>query len=193
MSSKRETKFTEKIRAPPPPVVSSVVPEGSWASSICIDDFTLEGGDEADDDDNLAYRRLLHSMYLNQESSFSVFKFSLCPPGGREGGVNLSLKVLHVEDTFFFYLDTKNLSSFSTQLLTSLLDHAESISVYTVYCMIPVALPDSQRKSIIKSFQMMSFQLLHPLKNPLHTNNGPQYSFLKYCIHSDSDSDQDID
>ena len=77
--------------------------------------------------------------------------------------------------------------------LTSLLDHAESISVYTVYCMIPVALPDSQRKSIIKSFQMMSFQLLHPLKNPLHTNNGPQYSFLKYCIHSDSDSDQDID
>ncbi|XP_003388581.1 PREDICTED: uncharacterized protein LOC100638862 [Amphimedon queenslandica] len=192
MSSKRETKFTEKIRAPPPPVISTVVPEGgSW--TICIDDFTLEGGEEADDDDNLAYRRLLHSLYLDQESSFSVFKFSLCPPGGKEGGVNLSLRVLHVEDTFFFYLDTKNLSSFSTQFLTSLLDYAESINVLTVYCLIPVALPDPQRKSIIKSFQMMSFQLVHPLKNPLRTNNGPQYSFLKYCIHSDSDSDQDTD
>ena len=76
--------------------------------------------------------------------------------------------------------------------LTSLLDYAESINVDSVYCIIPRGLSEQQLKSIIKSFQFMSFQLLHPSQHPITITNTVQYSFLKYSIHYDStDSDEE--
>lgn len=162
----------------------------TWSSTpdICIEDYSLDGdeGGGADDEDNIAYKKIVDSIKESKgaDQSVSAFKFSQSQPAS----VKSSWKVLTWNHNLFVHISQSG-SSFSKECFISLLDYAEeTLHCHYAFLLLSRSINDLHLKTLMQNFRFMGFELL-PLEPHVLPFTCPEYIFMSY--HMDTDEDDD--